>query len=314
MTSAIALSSPIRLLTASRDGAELVAVHASSLSRVTLSSGAVVREAGPVPGVVYACSFTPDGRAVLLGSRAPVLVDLDARKVAPPPFQGPASASNAVAFSPDGGTVYLAHGSFAAAGDCYVYAFDVATRALRWRSAPTPRDGVIDVACAGDRVVAFGEQGMVVALDPTRGASLGRAQLTPPAPYGQAMVLGASLDPEHVVAATLKEGAPLVARVRLEAGALPVVWQTPIDIEEASEDDGFIVGRPLVAGDAVHVPVRWSDGAGPRVTLFTLDATTGEERGECDLEGCVDHRAALILPDGRVAWADGSTVRVEPIE
>lgn len=313
MTSAIALASPIRLLAASRDGAELIAVHETSLSRVTVASGAVV-DAGSVPGVVYACSFTPDGRALLLGTRSPVLLDLDTRAVAPPAFKGPASASNAVTFSPDGGTAYLAHGSFAATGDCYVYAFDLATRALRWRSAPTPRDGVTDVACAGDRVVTFGEQGVVVLLDPARGASLGRVQLTTPAPYGEAMVHGATLDHAHVVAATLKDGVPFVARVRLEAGALPITWQTPIEIDEASDDEGFIVGRPLVARDAVHVPVRWSDGETPRVTLFTLDAATGELRGECDLDGCVDHRAALVLPDGRVVWADSSTVRVEAIE
>lgn len=313
MTSAIGLASPIRLLAASRDGASLVAVHETSLSRVTVSSGAVA-DAGPVPGVVYACAVTPDGRALLLGTRAPVLVDLDARTVAPPVFKGPASASNAVTFSPDASAVYLAHGSFAASGDCYVYAFDLATRTLRWRCAPTPRDGVTDVACVGDRVVAFGEQGVVVLLDPARGASLGRVQLTPPAPYGEAMVHGAPLDGAHVIAATLKEAVPLVARVRLEAGALPITWQTPIEIDEASDEEGFIVGRPLVARDTVHVPVRWSDGTAPRVTLFALDAATGEHRGECDLDGCVDHRAALLLPDGRVAWADGSTVRIEAIE
>jgi hypothetical protein len=142
----------------------------------------------------------------------------------------------------------------------------------------------------------------------------GHTELVEVKAFGEYRWMGATLDDAHVVAATLKDGVPFVARVRLEAGALPITWQTPIEIDEASDDEGFIVGRPLVARDAVHVPVRWSDGETPRVTLFTLDAATGELRGECDLDGCVDHRAALVLPDGRVVWADSSTVRVEAIE
>jgi hypothetical protein len=312
MTAALTLPAPIRVLARSADGAQLVAVHETFFTRVDVATLAAAGS-GPVSGVVYACGVTPDGRAVLLGTRAPCLVDLATGKVAPPVFKGPASASNALAFSPDGATVYLAHGSFAASSDCFVYAFDLATRALRWRSSPTPGDGATDVACVGDRVVVFGEQGVVVVLEPARGASAGRVQLVAPAPYGASLVLGAALDAHSVVATTLDQGEPLVARVTLGEGALPVVWRATLALDEADPEEGIVMGRPLVAGDAVHVPVRWSDGEHDVVTLFTLDAATGAVRGERELDGCVDHRGVIPLPGGRVAWADGEVLRVEAL-
>lgn len=312
MTVSLALAAPIRLLASTPDGARLVAVHEAMYSLVSIDAGAVIRS-GNVSGVAYACAVTPDGRSLLLGTRSPTLIELT-DDASPQPLKGPSSASNAVAFSPDGATAYLAHGSFAASSDCYLYAFDLATRAQRWRVAPTPRDGVVDVVCVGERVVSFGEQGVVVLLDAARGASLGRVQLTEPAPYGAAMVLGAALGHEHVVAVTLDEGTAIVAKVKLASGALPIEWRTPIEFEEADEDEAMLVGRPLVAGSAVHVPVRWVSRGAARMTLVTVDATTGEVLGESELEGCESHRAVLGLADGRVAWASGSVVRVEAIE
>jgi len=222
MTAALTLAAPIRVLARSADGAQLVAVHETSFTRVDVAT-LTASGSGPVSGVVYACGVTPDGRAALLGTRAPCLVDLATGKVAPPMFKGPTSAAIALEFSPDGGVVYFANGSFAASSDCY--AFDLATRALRWRSSPTPGDGATDVACVGDRVVVFGEQGVVAVLEPARGASAGRVRLVAPAPYGASLVLGAALDARSVVAVTLDGGEPLVARVTIGEGALPVAWR-----------------------------------------------------------------------------------------
>jgi hypothetical protein len=317
-TATLRLADPIRLLASTPDGARVVAVHERGFSLVDLASRAVTAR-GPVSGVVYACGVTPGGAALLLGTRAPTLVDLATRKVAPPAFKGPASASNALAFSPDGATVYLAHGSFAAPDDCYVYAFDLATRALRWRSSPTPGDGAMDVAVVGGRVVVFGEQGVISVLDASRGASVARVQHTPPAPYGEAMVLGASLGGERVAAVTLEAQRPVAARVDFGAGAPVVAWRTPLPLPEANPEEGFVVGRPLASGDAAHVPVRWSegegDGARARVTLFTLDAASGAVRGRRVLDGCENQRAIVSVGDGGLCWssgADGVTVETRP--
>jgi hypothetical protein len=312
MSASLTLPTPIRVLARSADGAQLVAVHETAFTRVDVASLAATGS-GPVSGVVYACGITPDGASVLLGARSPCLVDLASGKVAGAAFKGPTSAANALAFSADGTTVYLAHGSFAAPADCFVYAFDLVSRALRWRAAATPGDGATDVVCVADRVVVFGEQGVVALLEPARGASAGRVQLVAPAPYGGALVLGAALDATSVVAATLDEGEPLVARVTLGEGKLPVAWRSTLALDEADPDEAVVMGRPFVTGASVHVPVRWSDGEAAHLTLVTLDADTGAVRGERELDGCHDHRGVIALPGDRVAWAAGATLRVEAL-
>ncbi len=313
MTLAITLPHPIRLLAATPDGAQLVAVHETTFTRVDRASGAVLG-GGPVPGVVYACAVSPDGRALLLGTRTPVVVNLATGRVEGAVLRGPTSASNGVVWSASGDAVFLAHGSFAATNDTYVYAFDASTRALRWRCAPTPRDGVTDVAVLGERVMTFGEQGMVVLLDAARGASLGRVSLVEPAAYGASMVRGVRYDDEGAVASTLDDGAVIVARVGVGAGALPVKWRASVELDEADEEEPVVAGRPMVVGDAVHVPVRFVVEGVARLAVVTLDGAAGEVRGECELDGAVSHHAVLALPDGALAWAAGNTLRVESLD
>jgi hypothetical protein len=299
----LALSAPVRLLALSHAGTRLVAVHETQFTVVDLATRRAVAQ-GPVSGVVYAAAFTPDDGALLLGTRAPTLVDLTSLKVAPPAFKGPASAANAIGFAPDGATAYLANGSFMASSDCYLYAFDLATRAQRWRSKPTANDGLMDVCALGDRVVLFGEQGAVVVVEPARGASLGRIQLVARAPYGASMVLGASLGGTGVVAVTLDEGTPVVARIDV-ASTPTVTWHTELDLPDADEDESSYVGRPMVAGDAVHVPVQWSAEGRARTTLFSLDAAGGALRGQRDLDGCTNYRAIACAGD-TLCWAAGA--------
>ena len=303
-SSTLALSGPVCLVAVSHNGARLVVVHETHFTLVDLATRLAVAR-GPVSGLVYAAAFTPDDGALLLGTRAPTRVEFASLSVAAPAFKGPTSATNAIGFAPDGATAYLANGSFMAPADCYLYAFDLATRAQRWRSTPTPNDGVMDVCALGDRIVIFGEQGAVVVLEPARGASLGRIQLVARARYGASLVLGASLGGTSVVAVTLDEGTPVVACVDV-ASKPAVTWHTELELPDGDEDESCLVGRPMVAGDAVLVPVQWSAEGCPRTTLFSLDAADGAVRGQRDLDGCVNHRA-IACAGNVLCWAAGAS-------
>jgi outer membrane protein assembly factor BamB len=303
-SSRLPLSAPPNLCAFSPDGRALAVVHATSLTVFDVDRRAVTAQ-GPVGGVVYASGFTADGAALLLGTRTPTRFDLATQRPAKAVFKGPGSAANALAVSADGRTVYFANGSFMASGDNFVYAFDLATAAPRWRVFTARGEGNNDVAVLDERVVVFGEQGAVFALDPAKGAVTARAQLSPPADLGESMIFGARASGDTVVAATLEGRAPRVARLRVNAQGIIELWRTDLALPDADVDEGVFVGRPMVFGARAHVPVCACFGGLARVTLFAFDLETGAARGSEVLDGCQSHRAVAGSAGGAIAWACG---------
>ncbi|MEZ4394380.1 MAG: hypothetical protein R3A48_25180 [Polyangiales bacterium] len=299
----ISLDAPAHLFALSPDGGALAVVHPAALTVIDLASAAV-RARGVVGGVVYACAFTPDGASVILGTRTPTVFDLAAGETSKAAFKGPQSAPNAVDFSADGATAYFACGSFMAAHDCALYAFDVATRAPRWARSLADEDGNTDLAILGGRAVVFGELGAARLIDLASGAVHATAQVVPAAPYGESLLRGARVDDGAVVASTLEAQAPVLKRIDLRDKEMHVRWGAPLLSPDAEKPDAAVAGRPFVAGARAYVPVLVSAGGAVRVELVGVELETGAVCARIPLAGCQSHLAVLCAGDTLV-WSSG---------
>lgn len=189
-----------------------------------------------------------------------------------------------------------------------------------------PTQGVTSASFAGASWQSWVESPDGIAIETWRGDQdlLSHTQSGAALPVGQLQVRKhCGLSGEHIPLATLKGGAPLLARVTTNRGGVYFCTTTPAAADSSLAENGVVLyvlvqralasgaavlgnTRQLVAGDVSgEQPTAWQQLAGPPEALSTEFAFHGGVYSAAErllaLNRTTAEDQAAVLPDGRVA-------------